>query len=314
MHNTPTSNAVLEWTITSAQTATQALSLLEIIRMYASGKGSRKASTQMYFHRPRSITVRSLSNFAVLRSRSACLASSRPSHAWLSSIRCLPQKRFWQKPQSPTIGWAAALQPTFEQRGLLDFLGAEVAAFGVAVPLVGVAVPEVMVEATAGSACCWSVAVMSLARSVEDSGSVGAVPPRKGESSCNVEDGWRLSSETVEEGSRAWPACNNLASAGMLVEADRNSRTLEIVLVGLTFSGIAVEHMLAQITVSHRAWCFCLLLPPLILTRIWMASGGGELDLMEPDSADPDRERMTPGMGGGREVEMRVGGRSRWKV
>lgn len=36
----------------------------------------------------------------------------------------------------------------------------------------------------------------------------------------------------------------------------------------------------------------CLLLPPLILTRIWMASGGGELDLFEPDSAEPDRERM----------------------
>lgn len=106
-------------------------------------------------------------------------------------MRCLPQKRFWQKPQSPTMGCAAALQPTFEQRGLLDFRGAEedgVEAAGVDDPVMGVAVPDVAVE-TAGSACCCRTAVMSLAISVDDSGSVGAVPPRSGESSCNVDEG-----------------------------------------------------------------------------------------------------------------------------
>lgn len=76
------------------------------------------------------MTVRSPSNLAVFLSLSARRASSRPSQLWDSSIRCFPQKRFWQKPQSPTIGWAGALHPSFEQRGLLDFL------------LVGVAAPE----------------------------------------------------------------------------------------------------------------------------------------------------------------------------
>jgi len=172
------------------------------------------------------------------------------------------------------IGWAGALHASLEQRGLLDFLGADfvgVLVLVVEVVVVGIDVPGVTVEAVV-SPCCCRVAVMSLAMSVDDSGSVGAVPPRRGVRSCKVDAGCRLSSETVAEGSREWPDCNNLASAGMLVEAERNSRTLEIVLVGLTFKGIV--------------------LPPLIFTRIWMASGGGELDLLELDSAEPDRERI----------------------
>lgn len=102
------------------------------------------------------------------------------------------------------IGWAAALHPSFEQRGLLDFLGAAfvgVPVLGVDVSVVGVEVPDVAAEA-AGSACCWRLAVMSLAMSVEDSGSVGAVPPRIGVRSCRVDEGCKLSSETVAEGSR----------------------------------------------------------------------------------------------------------------
>jgi hypothetical protein len=149
------------------------------------------------------------------------------------------------------MGCAAALQPTFEHRGLLDFRGAEdgVEAAGVDASVVGVAVPDVAVEA-AGSACCCRVTVMSLAISVDDSGSVGAVPPRRGESSCNVTEGCRLSSETVAKGSSAWPDCSNLASAGILVEAERNSRTLEMVFVGLTFKGIAAKDISEHVNES----------------------------------------------------------------
>lgn len=147
------------------------------------------------------------------------------------------------------IGWAAVLHPSLEQRGLLDFLGAVlvgVPVVGVEVVVVGVDVPEMVVE-VAGSACCCRVAVRSLTRLVDDSGSVGAVPPRRGVRSCRVDEGCRLSSETVAEGSREWPDCNNLASAGILVEAERNSRTLEMVLVGLTFKGIAAVNLLVTV-------------------------------------------------------------------
>ena len=78
----------------------------------------------------------------------------------------------------------------------------------------------------------------------------------------------------------------------MFVEADRNSSTLEMVLVGLTLRGIAEWYMSVTVCESLIEPRYSLLLPPLILTRIWMASGGGELDLMEPDSAEPDRERI----------------------
>jgi hypothetical protein len=97
------------------------------------------------------------------------------------------------------MGCAAALQASFEQRGLLDFRGAAFAG----VPVLGVVVVGVDVPVEgAGSACCWRVAVMSLAMSVEDSGSVGAVPPRRGVRSWRVDEGCRLSSKTVAEGSR----------------------------------------------------------------------------------------------------------------
>jgi hypothetical protein len=149
------------------------------------------------------------------------------------------------------MGCAAALQASFEQRGLLDFLGAAfvgVLVPGVEVVVVGVDVPDVTVEAV-GSAC-WRVAVMSLPMSVDDSGSVGAVPPRRGVRSWRVEEGCRLSSDTVAEGSRVWPDCSNLASAGMLVEAERNSSTLEMELVGLTLSGIAAVYVLVRVRES----------------------------------------------------------------
>ena len=46
-------------------------------------------------------------------------------------MRCFPQKRCEQKPHSPTIGCATALQPSFVHRGLLDLRLVEV---GVLVP------------------------------------------------------------------------------------------------------------------------------------------------------------------------------------
>jgi len=164
----------------------------------------------------------------------------------------------------------------------------------VGVVVLGINVPDVVLGA-AGSACCCRLAVMSLAMSVDDSGSVGAVPPRRGVRSCRVDVACRLSSETVAEGSRERPDCSNLASAGMLVEAERNSRTLEIVLVGLTFRGMV--------------------LPPLIFTKICMASGGGELDLLEAHSAELEGEDITTGTGkAGVSSEQLRAGRSYWKT
>jgi hypothetical protein len=115
--------------------------------------------------------VRSCSNFAVLRSLSACLASSSPLQLWLSNIRCLPQKRFWQNPQSPTIGCASALHPSFVQRGLFDLR---------LVP-VGVLVPDVVVEDGAGESVASDVDVIS-----EDSGS--CEPRDEGVKRLRVED------------------------------------------------------------------------------------------------------------------------------
>ena len=123
------------------------------------------------------MTVLSPSSFSLFLSLSACLASSRPLQAWLSSILCLPQKRFWQKPQSPTIGWAAALHGGCAQRGLFDFLaGVEVLDVLVDVAT-GVEAPDIAadVPVCAGSSTDGRVAVMSVGLTVE--GSVGAVPP-----------------------------------------------------------------------------------------------------------------------------------------
>jgi hypothetical protein len=162
--------------------------------------------------------VLSPSNLAVFRSLSACLASSRPVQLWLSSIRCLPQKRFWQNPQSPTIGCAKVLHPCFEHRGLLDFLGVRV----VLAPAtdVVVAVPEEAVD------------IFSDLLSESDCVDVGG-------SSLSVDDSLRSNSLTVREGSNCLSSSRILALAGRVVEADRNSRTFDTVCDGLTLSLIA---------------------------------------------------------------------------
>jgi hypothetical protein len=78
--------------------------------------------------------------------------------------------------------------------------------------------------------------------------SLGAVPPRSGESMCRVVVGWRPKSATVLEGDRWRPECSNRTSDGRVVDADRKSRTSEMVFDGLTFSGMAVvRHLLASL-------------------------------------------------------------------
>ena len=110
---------------------------------------------------------------------------------------------------------------------------------GVDVPVdvgTGVEVPEVAAELVvcrgSSMATVISVAVVEV--------SLGAVPPRSGESMCRVVAGWRPKSATVLEGDRWRPECSNRTSDGRVVDVDRKSRTLEMVFDGLTFSGMAV--------------------------------------------------------------------------
>lgn len=169
----------------------------------------------MSLQRPRSMTVRSPSNLAAFLSLSIRRASSRPSQLWLSNIRCLPQNRFWQKPQSPTMGWAGALQASLKHRGLFDFFLVGVAGAGVD----GLEVMSVDEEAGGG----WSV----------------GVELRIGGESCSVDNSSSFRSPTVLDGSKGLSSSVSRTSTGRVVEADRNSKTLETVWMGLTFSLMA---------------------------------------------------------------------------
>lgn len=147
------------------------------------------------------------------------------------------------------------MQPSFEQRGLLDFF------------FVGVAVPEgtgvddveeggwVMVISVVGCGCDGSVGVLLL----------------DGDETLSVDVSSSLSSPTVVDGSSGFPSSSNCTSSGKDVEADRNSRTFEIVCTGRTFNLIV--------------------LPPLICTWIAMLSAGSSLP-EELEVADPDRDRF----------------------
>ena len=110
---------------------------------------------------------------------------------------------------------------------------------GVDVPVdvgTGVEVPDVAAELVvcrgSSMAAVISVAVVEV--------SLGAVPPRSGESMCRVVVGCRPKSATVLEGDKWWPKCSNRTSEGRVVDADRKSRTSEMVFDGLTFSGMAI--------------------------------------------------------------------------
>lgn len=141
---------------------------------------------------------------------------------------------------------------------------------GVDVPVdvgTGVEVPEVAAEPVvcrgSSMATVISVAVVEA--------SLGAVPPRSGESMCRVVAGCRPKSATVLEGDRWRPECSNRTSEGRVVDADRKLRTSEMVFDGPTFSGMV--------------------LPPLMATNIWMLSVGSDLPEVEEVTED-DRERM----------------------
>jgi len=141
---------------------------------------------------------------------------------------------------------------------------------GVDVPVdvgTGVEAPEVAAELVlcrgSSMATVMSVAVVDV--------SLGAVPPRSGESMCKVVAGCRPKSVTVLEGDRWRPECSNRTSEGRVVDADRKSRTSEMVFDGLTFRGMV--------------------LPPLMATNIWMLSAGSDWPEVE-EVAEDDRERM----------------------
>jgi hypothetical protein len=70
-------------------------------------------------------------------------------------------------------------------------------------------------------------------------GSVGAVPPRSGDRMCRVAAGCKARSATVLEGDRWRPECRSRTSEGRVVDADKKSRTSEMVFEGLTFNGMA---------------------------------------------------------------------------
>jgi len=123
------------------------------------------------------------------------------------------------------MGCAAALQPSFVQRGLLDLRGAGFVD-------VGVLEPDVAADETGCAAEVASVVVVMS----EDSGSW--LLRNDGAKRFRVEDSSSLRSPTVVEGSSCLPPKTSLDSAGNVVEAERNSRTLATVWVGLTFSGM----------------------------------------------------------------------------
>jgi len=145
------------------------------------------------------------------------------------------------------MGWAAALQGGWAQRGLFDFRVGVVGVFRPVDVGVGVPVPDAGIVSAAfdrsdgseGAGRLSAEAVMSpVVVGVEESD--GVVPPRRGERRCKVVAGWRASSATVLEGSRWRPAWRRRTSEGRFMEeADRKSRTSEMVLQGRTLSGMA---------------------------------------------------------------------------
>lgn len=136
------------------------------------------------------------------------------------------------------MGWAAALHGGCAQRGLLDFLAGVDA---VAVPVdavVGVEVPDVAADVLVceGPSAAGIVAVIFVGPA---GGSVGVVPPRSGDKICRVAAGCKARSLTVLEGERWRPECKSRTSEGRVVDADKKSRTSEMVFEGLTFKGMA---------------------------------------------------------------------------
>lgn len=108
------------------------------------------------------------------------------------------------------------------------------------------------------------------ARPVVISEASGSWLPRgEGVNRFRVEDSSSLRSLTVVEGSNCLPPKTSLEPVGNVVEAERNSRTLATVCVGLTLSGMPGDALDVPLMLYRRA---ILLLPPLVVTTIWMLS------------------------------------------
>ena len=120
---------------------------------------------------------------------------------------------------------------------MLDFLAGVEAVVPVADGM-GVEVPDVAAESEfcKGSPPDDIVAVMSVAVVAV---SVGAVPPRSGDRMCRVVAGCKARSATVLDGDRWRPECRSRTSEGRVVDADKKSRTSDMVFEGLTFNGMA---------------------------------------------------------------------------
>jgi len=153
------------------------------------------------------------------------------------------------------MGGAKALQPSLEQRGFLGFLGPE----GVLVRGVLVLDSEAGVTVPDGLAGSSALDCM------------GEADRRAGGSSCSVDDSCNLRSATVLEASRGLPSMMSLTSVGRVQEADRNSRMLETVWIGLMFN--------------------LMVLPSHMLTLMEMLSEDSSL-LEVLEATDPDLERM----------------------
>lgn len=141
------------------------------------------------------------------------------------------------------------------------------------VVLVGVAVPDVAgviaAELSAGASNEGGIVAVIVAAVVEeDVSDDGAVPPRRGERRCKVDEGAKPRSPTVLDGERWRPAWRSRTSVGRVVEAERKFKRSEIELDSLTFKGIVF--------------------PSLTLTNIWILSAGKDLE----EEVEEDRERM----------------------
>lgn len=104
---------------------------------------------------------------------------------------------------------------------------------------------------------------------------VGDAERRIGGSNCRLDVSDKLRSATVLEGSSGLPSMMRRTSAGRVVDAERNSRMLETVWIGLMLSLMAVEIMLAG-WYAGGAWV-CLLLPSQMLTLMAMLSADSSL-------------------------------------
>ena len=158
--------------------------------------------------------------------------------------------------------------------------------------VVGVEVPDVAADVLVGGGPSTAGIVAVILVGAAD-GSVGVVPPRSGDKMCRVAAGCKARSPTVLDGDRWCPECKSRTSEGRVVDADKKSRTSEMVFEGRTFNGMAaVSKMVSYAGCVADRQRLCSLLPPLMATKIWRLSAGSELPEVE-EVVEDDRERMS---------------------